>query len=121
MRVSVKQEPGALITVELAGRLESRAWQAALKEVSKLLTSGQRAPILLLAEGFEGWEPGGWDDLSFQRDHDAHIARIAIVADLKWKDRVLMFTGQGLRDVDIRFFEPVEQGEARRWLNAAAP
>ena len=88
--------------------------------MAKLLRPEERASILLAAQGFEGWEPGNWDDLSFQRDHDQHVARIAIVADEKWKDQVLMFAGQGLRKVDIRFFTPPETAQARQWVSSRA-
>ena len=120
MQVSVEQESPGLVNVHLAGRVASQAWHAALADVAKLLNPGQRTSILLAAEGFEGWEPGDWDDLSFQREHDAHIARIAIVADQKWKDQMLMFAGQGLRKVDIRFFTPAETVQARQWVSPRA-
>jgi hypothetical protein len=120
MQVSVEQESPRVIEVQLAGRLSSQEWHATLKDVAKLLRPEERACILLAAQGFEGWEPGDWDDLSFQREHDQHIARIAIVADQKWKDQVLMFAGQGLRKVDIRFFTPPEAAQARQWVASSA-
>jgi hypothetical protein len=120
MQVSVEQESPRVIQVQLAGRLTSQEWHAALKDVAKLLRPDERASILLVAQGFEGWEPGNWEDLSFQREHDQHISRIAIVADEKWKDQVLMFAGQGLRKVDIQFFSPTEAAQARQWVSASA-
>jgi hypothetical protein len=120
MQVSVEQESPRVIAVELAGRLTSQEWHATLKDVAKLLRPEERASILLAAQGFEGWEPGDWDDLSFQRENDERIARIAIVADQKWKDQVLMFAGQGLRKVDIRFFTPPETAQARQWVSSSA-
>ena len=120
MPVSVEQESPRVIEVQLAGRLTSQEWHATLKDVAKLLRPEEPASILLAAQGFEGWEPGNWDDLSFQREHDQHIARIAIVADEKWKDQVLMFAGQGLRKVDIQFFTPSETAQARQWVSSSA-
>ncbi len=120
MQVSVEQESPRVIEVQLAGRVTSQEWHATLKDVAKLLRPEEHASILLAAQGFEGWEPGDWDDLSFQREHDQHIARIAIVADQKWKDQVLMFAGQGLRKVDIRFFTPPETAQARQWVSSGA-
>jgi hypothetical protein len=117
MEVSVEEALG-VVQVHVAGRLTSQAWHAALKNVAKLLKPEQRTSILLAAEGFEGWEPGDWDDLSFQRENDARIARIAIVADKRWEEQVLMFAGQGLRKVDIKFFEPIETARAREWVSS---
>jgi hypothetical protein len=120
MQVSVEQESPNVIKVRLAGRVTAQEWHTALKDVAKLLTQEARASILLAAEGFEGWEPGNWDDLSFQKENDDRIGRIAIVADQKWKDQVLMFAGQGLRKVDIRFFTPPETAQARQWVVSSA-
>jgi hypothetical protein len=121
MQAAIEQESPQVIRVEVTGRLTSQQWHATLKDVAKRFAPGRSTSILLIAEGFEGWEPGNWDDLSFQREHDAQIERIAIVADERWRDRVLMFAGQGLRKVDIRFFTPAEMSQARQWLAPAPP
>ena len=119
MQVSIEQQSPPVIKVVLSGRLTSQQWHAALKDVAKLLKAEERTSILLAAEGFEGWEPGDWDDLSFQRENDARIARIAIVGDQKWEDQVLMFAGKGLRQVEIQFFTPPETALARKWVSSA--
>src|SRR5215213_68415 len=77
MHVSVHRESPDVISVELSGRLNSREWHAALGDLSGLLTPGERTSILVAAESFSGWEPGDWDDLSFQQKHDPQIRRIA--------------------------------------------
>ena len=46
------------------------------------------------------------------------IDRIAIVADRVWEDLALMFAGQGLRRVDVQFFGPSSEKQARQWLAA---
>ena len=118
MDVSVENEALGVVKVHVAGRVTSQAWHAALENVAKLLKPDQRTSILLAAEGFEGWEPGNWDDLSFQRENDARITRIAIVAEKRWEEQMLMFAGQGLRKVDIKFFEPLEAARARDWVSS---
>lgn len=116
MAVNLDNEAPRVVKVEVTGRVTSQAWHEALENVAKLLKPEQRTSILLSAKGFEGWEPGDWDDLSFQRENDARIARIAIVADRKWEEQMLMFAGKGLRKVDIKFFEPAETPKAREWV-----
>ena len=118
MEVSVEKESPAVVKVHIAGRVTSQAWHAALNNVAKLLKPDERTSILLAAEGFGGWESGDWDDLSFQRENDARIARIAIVADKRWEEQILMFAGQGLRKIDIKFFEPAETARAREWVSS---
>ena len=120
MQVAIARESPQLIKVEIAGRLSSDQWHAALADLAKLLKAGERTSILIMAERFEGWEPGDWEDLSFQRDYDERIGRMAIVAEAKWEGQALMFTGKGLRGaVEIEFFTPAEIGRARQWLESA--
>jgi hypothetical protein len=117
--VSIEQNSPLVIKVALAGRLRSEEWQATLKQVATLLAP-HGSSVLVDAERFEGFEPGAWDDLSFQLKHDADIRRMAIVGPAEWKDRILMFVGQGLRPIDIRYFTPERKPEAREWVVAAA-
>ena len=48
--------------------------------------------LLVIAEGFQGWSKGGeWGDMTFMMEHDHLIDRIALIADEKWKEKILMF------------------------------
>ena len=118
MQVAIARESPQLIKVEIAGRLSSREWHAALADLARMLKAGEQTSILIMAERFEGWEPGDWDDLSFQQAYDERIGRMAIVADAKWEGQALMFTGKGLRAVEIEFFTPAEIGRARQWASS---
>ena len=120
MHVSVQRESPDVISVELSGRLNSQEWHTALDDVSALLKPGERTSILVAAESFAGWEPGDWDDLSFQQKHDPQIRRIAIVTSEQWQDQARMFAGQGLRRVEIECFTPAEMPQARQWLTSAS-
>jgi hypothetical protein len=116
MQVTIERESPRLITIRVSGRLSPRAWRSVLQDVGKLLHAQERTSLLVLAEQFEGWESGDWDDMSFQQKHDEQIDRMAIVADKKWEDLALMFSGKGLRRIEIEFFAPAEVSQARRWL-----
>ena len=119
MLVSIDHGSPRVIKVELSGRMDAKQWRAALDEVENLLTPGEVTPLLISAIGFEGWGAGDWDDLSFQRNRDAQLGRMAVVADRKWEDRAMLFTGKGLRGLEIEFFTPEEMPRARQWLVAA--
>jgi hypothetical protein len=74
---------------------------------------------LILAEKFEGWEKAGdWGDLSAQTQLDEQIERIAIVGEKPWEDVALLFTGKGIRKVEIEYFAPMEVSRARSWLSS---
>jgi hypothetical protein len=120
MQVSLERESPRVIKVRLSGRVDSRQWRAALDDVVELLETGGPASILVAADGFEGWEPGNWEDLSFQRAYDPQIRRMAIVADKEWEDRALMFSGKGLRKVDIEFFTTPQMPQAMNWLTSVS-
>jgi hypothetical protein len=120
MRVSIDQESPRIIRVELTGRMDAKQWRASLDEVAKLLQPGEVTPMLVSAIGFEGWGAGEWDDFSFQKQHDAQVGRMAVVADRKWEDRAMLFTGKGLRALEIEFFTPDDLPRALLWLTAAA-
>jgi hypothetical protein len=113
--VSVDQELPRVIIVRVGARLSPAAWQAAQLEVAKHLSSQHQSSLLVDATALEGFESGDWEDLSFQLKHDADISRMAVVVRPQWEDRALMFTGQGLRSVEIRCFPPEKHVEARRW------
>ena len=118
MRVAIEQDSPRVIGVRLEGRLSHADWQAALKDVARHLVPERQSSILIDANAFEGFEPGEWDDLWFQLKHDAWISRIAIVGPPQWEDRILMFAGQGLRPMEIRYFTPTQAQQARDWAAA---
>ncbi|MCK5307531.1 MAG: STAS/SEC14 domain-containing protein, partial [Zetaproteobacteria bacterium] len=43
----------------------------------------------------------------------------AIVGDAEWRDLVYAFTGKGLREVPIEYFEANQEEAARQWLDIA--
>jgi hypothetical protein len=118
MAVTIEQPRDRVVTVRVSGRVKSPEWSAAQQAVGKLMQSDPSTPvsILVIAEGFQGWEGTDWDDMSFQLEHDHQIDRMAIVAEKRWEDDVLMFSGKGLRRFPIRYFVPTELEQAREWL-----
>jgi hypothetical protein len=45
------------------------------------------------------------------------IDKIAIVADSKWKDDLLMFAAAGFRRAPVKFFTSQQSPAARAWLS----
>ena len=73
--------------------------------------------LLVLAQNFSGWgKEGDWGDLTFFHEYDPHIEKIAVIAEDKWKDQILMFAGAGRRQASVEFFLPDEEEDARDWL-----
>ena len=61
---------------------------------------------------------GNWGDLTFMYEADPHINKIAIVAEGKWKDQLLMYLGAGRRQAAVEFFSVGEIQAARDWLQS---
>jgi hypothetical protein len=118
MSVIVKAESERVVSARVSGRLNSREWHSAQQEVAKVMQTQPTIALLVIAENFQGWEGTDWEDMAFQVAHDRQIERMAIVADAKWKDEVLMFAGQGVRRFDIKYFAPSELAQAKAWASA---
>ena len=56
--------------------------------------------------------------MSFLADHDADVAKMAIVGDEKWRESVMLFTGVGIRRSPVVYFG--DEPSARSWLAAPA-
>jgi hypothetical protein len=120
MSASVEYEPSGVVTVRVSGLLNSAEWTSAQQEVSSSLQKGQAVSLLVIADKFLGWEQGDWDDMSFQLKHDHQIQRVAVVAENKWEDEMVLFAGKGFRKFQIEFFAPSELAKAREWLSQSS-
>ncbi len=77
----------------------------------------RKVKLLVLAEEFSGWgTEGDWGDLTFMYEYDPYIEKIAVVAESKCKDEMLMFVGAGRRQASVEFFLEDGEGDARDWL-----
>lgn len=73
--------------------------------------------LLVLAEGFEGWQKGDdWGDMTFFVEHGDQIAKIAVVGDPRHEAEWLAFLGAGLRRAPVKCFPPDQLAQAREWL-----
>src|SRR3954468_964765 len=115
MSVTWEQNPERVVVVRITGLLGASEWLAAQHAVSELIDE-QSSSILVIVENFEGFARGDWNDMSFQLKNDSRIARIAIVADPKWEEQMLMFSGAGLRKFEIKFFPSSALTQARSWV-----
>jgi len=51
-------------------------------------------------------------------EYDPYIEKIAVVAESKWKDELLMFVGANSRQGSVEFFLADGEGDARNWLQS---
>jgi hypothetical protein len=120
MSVEIVNTSDGVLTIRITGTLRKSELTAAQKNAAEILQKRGDSRLLVVAEKFEGWEKGGdWGDLSGQKKLDAQIDRMAIVGEKRWEDVALLFTGKGIRHIDIEYFSPTELSRARDWLSSA--
>jgi hypothetical protein len=120
MAIQFAVENGNLGIFRVNGKLGVVELEAAQKEAEEVIKKEGDIRILVVLENFAGWEKAkGWGDISFPLQNDPYIKKIAIVGDAEWRDLVYAFTGKGLREVPIEYFEANREDAARQWLDIA--
>ena len=117
MPATIQQEADGIWVLRVSGTLRKSELDAAQSVVSKAFAKSQSAKFLVMVENFQGWEKGGdWGDLAFFVEHGDKIEKIALVADPKWKDNLLVFAGAGFRKGAVEFFPTAQHAQALAWL-----
>ena len=117
MSVSIEKGEGDIRILTVTGMLAKKEFDELRAEAGKRLGFFDRVKLLVIADKFDGWEPGAdWGDSTFFTWHGWKITKIAIVADPQWKSKFLAFTVAGMRRAPVEFFETGHVDEARAWL-----
>lgn len=118
MSVTLTKEKNDLIVISINGILTFNELKEVENKEREAIDRNKGVKILILAGKFTGWgKEGDWGDLTFMYEYDPFIKKIALVADSKWRDELLMFLGDGRRQAQISFFCPDEGDDARNWLD----
>ena len=119
MSVTITKESENLFVVTIQGVYTYDDQKEIEKHAEGNTNLDRKVKILILAEEFSGWgKEGNWGDLTFMYEHDAQIEKIAVVAEDKWEDEILMFLGAGKRQAAVEFFTVGEIQAARDWLQS---
>jgi hypothetical protein len=117
MSVTISKESNNCVVVTVSGVFSYKDLEAVQNAAKETLKYGVKVNCLILAERFSGWgKDGNWGDLTFMYENDPLINKIAVVAQEKHKDELLMFLGAGMRQAAVKFFSGVQENEARIWL-----
>ena len=115
MSVTWTEETENLVVVHISGIFTIEDLRVLQSKGRDAIDRSGNIRLLVLAEGFSGWgKEGDWGDLTFMYEHDSRIEKIAIVANTKWIDDILMFLGAGRRQAVVESF--YNEGAAREWL-----
>jgi hypothetical protein len=119
MPITMTRDGGDVFRLEISGLLQRADLTECQDALVRDLEPNQRARLLILLKGFDGWAPDpNWNDLGFYVRHGGRIERIAIVGDERWRSQSLMFAGADLRSAPVEFFTPDAAASARQWISA---
>ncbi|MHC4159095.1 MAG: SpoIIAA family protein [Planctomycetota bacterium] len=119
MSVIFTKESDDLFVINVQGVLTFDDLKEAEKRAREEIDRSGKVKLLVLADQFTGWgKEGDWGDLSFMYEYDPYIEKIAVVAESKWKDLILMFVGAGRRQAAVEFFLEDKEQDARDWLQS---
>ena len=117
MSVTSAKEPENLLVVCIKETFTFEDLKEVQNNARSEIDRGKKVEFLVLAEQFSGWgKEGNWGDLTFMYEYDSYIERIAVVANGKWLDEILMFLGAGRRQASVESFHSEEA--ARAWLQS---
>jgi hypothetical protein len=104
--------------LRVSGALRKEELDAVQASGCKVLGPDENARVLVVIEDdFCGWVGTEvWNDMTFFMQHGDRIEKIALVGNPKWEERMLMFTGAGLRRAPVRYFTPEQLAAARDWV-----
>ncbi len=119
MSVTISKESENLFVVHIEGIFTFEDLKEFQKQGGDEIDRSGKVKLLILAEQFSGWgKEGDWGDLTFMYEYDPHIEKIAVVAEGKWEDQILMFVGAGRRQAAVEFFLDGREQDARNWLQS---
>ncbi len=111
------KESENLFVVQIKGTFTFEELNEIQNKAHAEIDRSRKVKLLILAEQFSGWgKEGDWGDLTFMYEYDPYIEKIAVVAESKWKDEMLMFVGAGRRQASVEFFLKDGEEDARDWL-----
>jgi len=117
MSATYLQEPSGHCVVRVSGIFTDQDQKGVENFGKTTIDRLGNIKVLVIAEGFSGWgKKGEWGNLNFMLKYDPHIEKIAVVADEKWREDILMFLGAGLRNAIVKFFPIDQESNARTWL-----
>jgi len=117
MPAAMTREDEGFYRLEISGTLQKAELEPWERRLADEVGRHGGVRLLVVVKQFTGWAAGGgWTDLGFYMEHGDHIERIAIVADARWQDALMLFANADLRRGEVRFFVPGGMSQARTWL-----
>ena len=119
MACEILRVEGDLVSAKFSGVMRLNDQQALQDIARQIIERGEKVRLLAILEGFQGWEKGvDWGDIDFMVKYDDRVFKMAIIGDMKWREKIFAFVGKGLRATEIEFFTIDRFTEALSWVRA---
>ncbi len=120
MAISVTFEEGNLAVIRSSGVLTRPEVDQAKRQVyGHIVAHGKVLVLILIDEGFINLEAfAQWDDIEVDAVIQPNIIRMALVGDMRWRDKAMLFFITAVASFQIEYFKPEQEDFARAWLNA---
>ena len=118
MTIKVVFESPDLVIVRTHGVLLRAEVDAAKREVHACMQQNGRLHVLIVIDdGFGDLEAfSTWEDIEEDAFIQRHVIRLAIVGDLRWRDKAVLFFMNAVGRFQIHYFQPEHDFLARAWL-----
>lgn len=119
MPLHLSHEAAGNLAIVRATDIISRAEaDTAKKDIINIIRRYGKVNILIIIEkDFANLDMfANWDDDEDDEFIQKHIIRMAILGDIKWKDRALLFFLKGFLRFSMEFFKLEQEALARAWL-----
>lgn len=116
---SIQQLNDRTVCATISGVLGMEDVAAMQAAVRAMIAKVGQINAMIILQDLTNFAPGAdLGNLEFYAEHANNIIKMALVGDLKWKARALVFTGAGIRKTRVEFFEMSSFGKARDWVTA---
>lgn len=118
MTIRTEFEFPNLVVVRSNSTLLRSDVDAAKRRVHALMTQHGSVHVLIVIEsGFADLEAlATWEDIDEDAFIQKHIIRLAIVGDIRWRDKAMLFFLNAVGGFQIDYFKPEHDALARAWL-----
>ncbi len=118
MPVDAHEEAGDLVRLTVTGQMKTADQAALMYFITKAVERHGRIRLLVVLDGFEGWERDeGWSDDSLRLQDESVILKAAFAGEPRWQESMLLFVSAPFRNIPIEYFD--SEAAARTWLDAA--
>ena len=113
------ESQGRRFFVKASGKLTDADYQDLLPRLETAIAGFGRLRMFIDMEEFKGIElQAAWDDFAFGVKHWNDFERVAIVGDKRWEE-LSVKTFDLITKGDFRYFDVVDRGRARAWIEDA--